>query len=213
MYGKIRLIIIGFLGILLFISFGYFDWLHGLFWIVLIPFYFKGFRKSQNAKHSLNSKNRTNHPAWKKSLWGQLCFVVLGFSFVIGGLFISLIGATNVFVPTDLDFICISPDQMNEINSRLIPLIAHDRAGFGSALFSVGLLVLMISLWGFHQGEKWIWNTLLIGGIPAFSAGILTHFVIGYTTFIHLLPAYFALVLFLLGLFLSRGFLYEEGRK
>lgn len=199
--------IIGFFGILLFIGYGYFDWLHAIFWLILLPVFIVGFRKTKDAVGTPRSKNRTNDSAWKKSLWGQLCFVILGFSFILGGLVIASIGVTNVFVPTDVDFICLTPEQMNDINSRLIPLIAHDRAGFGGALISVGLLVLTVSLWGFHQGAKWIWYTLLIAGAPAFCAGILTHFVIGYTTFIHLLPAYVALFLYVAGLVLSRRFL------
>ncbi|MGD6941523.1 dihydroorotate dehydrogenase [Cytobacillus gottheilii] len=197
----------GFLGILLFIGFGYFDWLHGLLWLILLPFFILGSKKTKEARQSPLSKNRKNTAAWKTALWGQLCFVVLGFSFVIGGIVISVIGVSNVFVSTDLTFICMTPEQLSMLNEQLIPVIAHDRAGFGSALFSVGLLVLMISLWGFHEGASWVWNTLLIGGIPAFAAGISTHFIIGYTSFIHLLPAYFALFLFVAGLLLSRRFL------
>lgn len=204
---------VGFLGILLFIGYGYFDWLHGVLWIILMPFFIHGWRKTTKSNRTPFSKNRTNHPAWKQSLWGQLCFVVLGFSFILGGLIISLIGSTNVFVPTDIGFICMSPEQMNEINNRLIPLIAHDRAGFGSALISVGLLVLMIALWGYQQGAKWVWNSLLIGGIPAFCAGVVTHFVIGYTTFIHLLPAYFTIFLYVAGLILSKNYLFETKIK
>jgi hypothetical protein len=33
--------------------------------------------------------------------------------------------------------------------------------------------------------------------------GLITHFVIGYTTFIHLLPAYIACAIYLFGLFAS----------
>ncbi len=33
--------VLGFLGILLFIGFGYFDWLHGILWLVLLPFFGK----------------------------------------------------------------------------------------------------------------------------------------------------------------------------
>lgn len=197
----------GFFGILLFIGYGYFDWLHGLFWLILLPFFSWGFIKTKGAIHSPLSKNRRNTPEWRKALWGQLCFVILGFSFVIGGIVISTIGTTSIFVPTDIGFICIPPDVLNEINDRLIPVIAHDRAGFGSALFSVGLLVLMTALWGFQEGAKWVWTTFLFGGIPAFAAGIVTHFIIGYTTFIHLLPAYFAIVIYVIGLLLSKGFL------
>lgn len=202
----------GFLGILLYLGYGYFDWLHGLLWLVLLPFFYFGWKKTKGAQSTSVSRNRTNHPAWKKGVWGQLCFVVLGFSFVLGGVIISIIGATGVFVSTDIGYICMTPEQLNEITDKLIPVIAHDRAGFGSALISVGLLVLMISLWGFHQGAKWVWRTYLIAGSPAFAAGILTHFIIGYTTFIHLLPAYVALALFLLGLILSKGFFYKAKR-
>jgi dihydroorotate dehydrogenase len=100
----------------------------------------------------------------------------------------------------------MTPDQLNDINNRLIPVIAHDRAGLGSSLISVGLLVLMLALWSFQQGEKWVWYTFLIGGIPAFSAGIFIHFAIGYISFIHILPAYFAFLLFVIGLLLSKDF-------
>lgn len=198
--------ITGFLGILLFLGFGYFDWLHGLFWLILFPIFAKGFKATKMAVHSPASRNRINHNAWKKGIYGQLCFVLLGFAFVLGGIVISTIGATFVFVDTDLQYICMTPDQLNELNEKLIPVIAHDRAGFGSALLSVGLLVLMLSLWGFHEGAAWMWRTYLFGGIPAFTTGIFTHLYIGYTDFIHLLPAYFALLLYIMGLWLSREF-------
>ncbi|MGV2940605.1 dihydroorotate dehydrogenase [Mesobacillus sp. LC4] len=198
--------ITGFLGILLFLGFGYFDWLHGLFWLILLPFYIVGYRKTRLANEAPSSKNRVNSPSWKKAVYGQLLFVILGFSFVLGGIVISTIGATSVFVETDLTYICMTPDQMNELNEKLIPVIAHDRAGFGSALFSVGLLVLTLSLWGFHEGSAWIWRTFLFGGIPAFAAGLLTHFYIGYLDFIHLLPAYFALALYIGGLVLTKDY-------
>jgi dihydroorotate dehydrogenase len=204
--------IIGFLGILLFIGYGYFDWLHGLFWIILFPVFYLGWKKTREIRETSSSRNRGNHSAWKKGLRGQLAFVTLGFSFVLGGIVIATIGVTNVFVSTDLLYICMTPEQLNEVTGRLIPLIAHDRAGFGGALVSVGLLVLTLALWGFHQGEKWVWYTFLFGGIPAFSAGILTHFVIGYTTFIHLVPAYIALIIYLTGLVLSKDFLHEKRR-
>lgn len=202
--------IFGFLGILLFLGFGYFDWLHGLLWLLLLPFFLIGSRVTRNFNEHPSSKNRTNHVAWKKSLWGQLSFVSLGISFILAGIFISIVGMTEVFIPTDLMYICMNPEQLKELNDRLIPVIAHDRAGFGSALISVGLLVLMLALWGFQQGEKWVWYTFLIGGIPAFSAGIITHFVIGYTTFIHLLPAYLGVLLFVVGLVLTRDFFFKE---
>jgi dihydroorotate dehydrogenase len=201
--------ILGFLGIFLFIGFGYFDWLHLIFWLVLLPFYMYGFIKTKGISGTPSSSNRRNHSIWKASLLGQFLFVVLGFSFVLGGIVISSFGVTSVFVPTDLLYLCMTPDQLQDFNSKLIPVIAHDRAGFGSALLSVGLLVLLLALWGFQQGKKWIWRTFLFGGLPAFIAGIYVHYAIGYTSFIHLLPAYFAIGLYLGGLVMTYRFFHK----
>jgi dihydroorotate dehydrogenase len=136
--------------------------------------------------------------------------VILGLSLALGGIVISVIGASSVFVPTDLSYLCLTPEALNEFNERLIPVIAHDRAGFGSALLSVGLLVLMLTLWGIRAGERWVWWTFTIGAIPAFSSGIATHFIIAYTDFFHLLPAYFALLLYIIGVISTAPFLLKR---
>jgi dihydroorotate dehydrogenase len=201
--------IVGFLGIFAFIGYGYFDWLHLLFWLILLPFFFHGFVNTKRVTGTPASTNTKNHTVWKKGIYGQLAFVVLGFSFVLGGIIISFIGVSSVFVATDLQYICMPPEMLATFNKNLIPVLAHDRAGFGSALISVGLLVLMLALWGYQQGNSWVWRTFFIGGLPAFIAGIYIHFSIGYTTFVHLLPAYFAAVLFVTGLLFSYRFLHK----
>lgn len=202
--------ITGFLGIFLFIGYGYFDWLHGLFWLILLPLFIGGYVKSRNAQEAPTSTNRFNHHRWKWSLLGQLAFIILGFALTIGGVVISVIGASSVFVPTDLTYLCLTPNMIDAFNDRLIPVIAHDRAGFGSALLSVGLLVLMLSLWGIREGERWVWWTFTIGATPAFLSGLLTHFVISYTDFIHLLPAYIAVILYLIGVIFTAPFLLKR---
>lgn len=202
--------IVGFIGIFLFIGFGYFDWLHGLFWLILLPIYYFSFKEGKAITGFPFSSHGKNDRVWQYGLFGQLLFILLGFLIVVGGIVISTIGVSKVFVSTDLSFLCMSPQMLDNISNNLIPVIAHDRAGFGSALISVGLLVLMISLWGFRKGERWIWNTLCLGALPAFIAGIGTHIYIGYTTFIHLLPVYFLIILYLLGLVLSYPFLKKK---
>nr|WP_078379328.1 dihydroorotate dehydrogenase [Sutcliffiella halmapala] len=202
--------IVGFLGIFAFIGYGYFDWLHLMFWLVLLPFYLYGFFKTRGLTGTPVSTNTKNDAVWKKAIYGQLAFVLLGFSFVLGGLIISYIGVTTVFVSTDILYICMPPEMLQTFNQQLIPVLAHDRAGFGSALLSVGLLVLMLALWGFQQGNTWVWWTFFIGGLPAFIAGVSIHFAIGYTTFIHLFPAYVALGLFFIGLVCSYRFFHKK---
>ena len=200
----------GFLGIFLFIGYGYFDWLHGLFWLILIPIYVQSWRESKQHTSSPQSWHDTNDPKWMRGIYGQLSFVILGFSLLLGGLVISIIGITKVFVTTDISFLCMDIKMLRSISDMLIPVIAHDRAGFGSALISTGLLVLCLSLWGFRAGERWLYFSFAFGALPAFFAGIGTHFAIGYTSFVHLIPLYFLFIIYLLGLVLSYPYLMQR---
>lgn len=96
----------------------------------------------------------------------------------------------------------ITVAELNAVNPRLVPLIAHDRAGFGGGLFSGGLTV-FFSLWcGAKPGEKWLWAALLCAGIVGFACAIGIHPIVGYTDFIHLAPAYAGAVTFLTGIVL-----------
>lgn len=167
--------IVGFSSFFLYLGYGYFDPLHALAAALLLPAFILAMR-------------------------GQFAFVALGFALASGGIVISLVGVTNVFVPQDLAYLCTTPDALRELNARLLPLIAHDRAGFGGALLSDAIALLAASLWGIQRGERWLWRMLLLAGLPGFAAGFSVHAHIGYTDFIHLLPAYTALLLYAAGL-------------
>jgi len=198
--------IVGFSSFFLYLGYGYFDPLHALAGAVLLPMFILSMRgRADNP--SVEPPNLYNDRLWKRAQWGQLMMVMLGFSLAIGGGVISWIGITRVFVPEDLQYLCATPAMLNEINDRLIPLIAHDRAGFGGALFSDAIALLAAALWGVSQGRRWLWWTFLIGGFPGFLAGFSVHWAIGYTDFIHLLPAYFAAALYIAGLILLYPYL------
>ena len=107
-----------------------------------------------------------------------------------------------MFVASDLVFLGASAEELAALNERLLPLIAHDRAGFGGALFSLACAMTACSLWGIGQGARWLWLTFLAGGIPGFAAGLGIHIHIGYSDFLHLLPVYVQLILWTAGLIL-----------
>ncbi|WP_166244489.1 hypothetical protein [Paenibacillus turpanensis] len=198
--------IAGFGSFFLYIGYGYFDQMHAVLSGGLLPFFLISlFGKGDRALDG--RPNLRNTSAWKCAQWGQLCFVIIGFGFCIGGLVISTVGITGVFVPEDLAFLGLSPQEINQINERLIPVIAHDRAGFGGALFSDALAILAAALWGIQEGRAWLWRMYLWGGIPGFAAGFSVHMHIGYTDFIHLLPLYAMLVLYMAGLILLYPYL------
>jgi hypothetical protein len=80
------------------------------------------------------------------------------------------VGLTSLFVPTDLDFLGTEADALRVADPELLPFIAHDRVGFGGALMSSGLTVLLMSLWGWRRGERWVWWSLLIGCVAGTGA-------------------------------------------
>ncbi|CAG7645152.1 hypothetical protein ACFQI7_25330 [Paenibacillus allorhizosphaerae] len=193
--------LVGFSSFFLYLGYGYFDPLHAVAAAVLLPMFILSMRAGADAPPR-DAPSRINDRMWLRAQWGQLMLVSLGIALAVGGLVIAGVGVTGVFVPQDLQYLCTSPDMLNAINERLVPLIAHDRAGFGGALFSDALALLIMALWGINQGRRWLWWTFLLGGLPGFVAGFSVHFQIGYTDFMHLLPAYFAFALYAAGLVL-----------
>jgi hypothetical protein len=55
------------------------------------------------------------------------------------------VGMTVVFVPQDLTFIGMTRNQIASIAPMLVPVIAHDRSGFGGGLLSCGLLIFFMT--------------------------------------------------------------------
>ncbi|UGT41242.1 hypothetical protein LTV02_35775 [Nocardia yamanashiensis] len=151
-------------------------------------------------------------PIRRRALVGQLLIVAMGIGVMIGGIVISCVGLTYVFVPTDLAFLRTDADTLRAANEHLLPFIAHDRAGFGGALISTGAAILLLALWGWRQGEAWVWWTLLAAAFAGSASALIIHFFIHYTAFVHLLPVYFGTVVILLGLGLARSYLLEGPR-
>jgi hypothetical protein len=120
------------------------------------------------------------------------------------GLTIQCIGMTSVFVATDLTFMGLARGELDAINPRLIPLIAHDRSGFGGAVATAGLLT-FACVW-FGTPSRSLWQALLIGGIAGWSTAVGVHPAIGYTDPLHLAPAVAGTALFFFGLALLRPF-------
>lgn len=191
----------------LFVFHGYFDPLHFVQWVVALLCFEVGRRWRADAPPRVPAPDLANDRAWRAATAGQLLFVILGIGLIGGGLTIAALGATAVFVPEDLEFLRTTRAAVAAANANLLPLIAHDRAGFGGALVADGLAVLTLALWGFRRGARWVWAALLLAGLPGLVAALGIHLSVGYLDAGHLAPPALALGLYLGGLLLSRSYL------
>ena len=96
----------------------------------------------------------------------------------------------------------ITVKELHAINPRLVPLIAHDRAGFGGGVFCCGV-TLFFCQWC-NPLTRNLWQATLLAGVVGFGTAVFVHLPIGYTDIFHLTPAISGGVMLLVGLFLTR---------
>ncbi|WP_145031476.1 hypothetical protein [Caulifigura coniformis] len=95
--------------------------------------------------------------------------------------------------------------ELNAINPRLVPLIAHDRAGFGGGVCCCGV-TMFFCLWC-GRWQRSLWDAVAIAGTLGFATAVFIHPVVGYNDALHLAPAVLGLVMFVTGILASSGVL------
>jgi dihydroorotate dehydrogenase len=196
--------LVGFGSFLTYLGYGYLDVWHGMATLLLLPFFVTGLVRAYGTLRKPRGIGCLFRPGARAWLWspagmGRACITFTAAGMISGGLVIMGVGMTRVFVPQDLEFMQVTAAELNALNPRLVPLIAHDRAGFGGGLCSGGLTVLF-SLWcGARPAQRGLWLALCLAGLVGFSTAIGIHPMVGYTSFIHLLPAYLGAIAFLVG--------------
>ncbi|MCC7422718.1 MAG: hypothetical protein IT428_20755 [Planctomycetaceae bacterium] len=197
----------GFTSFFLFLGFGYFDPFHAFVTAVMLqPVLLAMHSDLPEYRHPV-APELTNDRAWRLSQWGQLIFIGHGAVLIVAGCVISSVGISHVFVHEDLEFMHTTAEHLFDAHPRLVPLVAHDRATFGGMLISCGVCVFLSSLWGFRRGNAWLWWALVTAGTIAYVATICVHWHVGYTSLMHLLPAYAGLAMIAVGGALSYGHL------
>ena len=188
----------GFLSFLAYLGYGYLDTWHGAATLVLLPIFLSGMVRTRALRAGPHPTGRT--AAGRRRI-GRTLLLASTFGITMGGLTIMAVGMTRVFVPQDLDFMGVSARDLQEVNPRLVPLIAHDRAGFGGALVSCGIAMFLSVL---HAApSRSLWQVLLVSGLAGFGTAVGVHPAIGYTTVSHLGPAVLGACVFATGLALT----------
>jgi hypothetical protein len=215
----------GFGSFLAYLGYGYLDSWHGLATLALLPLYIGGLILTRNCAETqerrLQPAEIHENPlscrlpcllqakalAPKASRWrsrlglGRALLLATASGLLVGGTTILLIGMTRVFVSQDLRYIGLGASELAAINQRLLPLIAHDRAGFGGAIATCGLLLFCCVWFGRPSGS--LWQAVCLAGSTGFISAVGVHPVIGYTDFSHLAPAYLGAAIFSVGIGLS----------
>ena len=191
----------------MFLGFGYFEPFHAFVSTALLQLLVLGWHAPLPPRRDAIAVPLTEDWRWRLAQWGQLLLVCESIAVLVGGLVISIVGSTHVFVAEDLEYMQTCTADIAAANPRLLALVAHDRATFGGMLISCGLVTLLTTLWGFGAGRSWLFTTLLYSGVVAYVCTIVVHFLVGYIDFFHLAPAYAGLAVHILALSLCGPYL------
>jgi len=142
-------------------------------------------------------------PGWRTiDGLGRRLVVLTGIGMVVAGTTILALGSIVVFVPQDLIYIGFDRAALDALNPHLVPLIAHDRTGFGGGVATIGLLILGCLRWG--RWSPSLWQALGAAGLLGFGAAIGVHGIVGYLDATHVGPAVAGALVFALGMILAR---------
>src|SRR5258705_1484838 len=197
--------IFGFGSFLAYLGYGYLDTWHGAATLLILPCFVIGLAKSRahlQAPRGIGSLFKPGASVKWLSPFGMgraLLLAVAG-GMITGGLTVMTFGMTRVFVPQDLTFMGLARSDLQTISARLIPLIAHDRAGFGGAICTTGVTVL-ICVWCARPSRN-LWQILCLAGVVGFATAIGVHPMVGYNDLLHLAPAILGAIMFIAGLIL-----------
>lgn len=196
--------LLGFLSFFAYLIYGYLDWWHAVASLGLLPLFGLGLWQTRRLiEGPIRLRKAMFRPAVPTTLktrqgFGRACLLFVGAGMTLAGSVITILGSTVVFVPQDLTYLGFTPAQLNAINPRLIPLIAHDRAGFGGGLACCGLTVLLI-VW-MARPARAVWQATLFGGVLGFGCAIGIHYPMEYLSFSHLMPAYVGALAYAVGI-------------
>ncbi|WP_351235851.1 hypothetical protein [Streptomyces sp. NPDC002133] len=197
---------IGFPTVSYFLATGFVEPLHTATTIVLFPMFVAAVRRTPHAPRWRLAPEGPEEER-RRALAGQLLLIVTGGGLFVGGAVISVVGLTGVFVSSDLAFLGTSTQMLETVSPRLVPFVAHDRAGFGGALMAAAVAITLLSAWGWRRGEAWVFWTLAAAAGAGFLPAVVVHGTIHYTDFLHLAPVYVGIIMTSTGLLLARPYL------
>jgi dihydroorotate dehydrogenase len=129
---------------------------------------------------------------------------LMGAGMMIGGVLALAIAATKVVLPYDEAYLGVSATQLTAINSRLLAFMAHDRVTLAGSMVAIGLLYVVLSLFGIRRGLHWARQAVLVSAFTGFASFFL-FLGFGYLDTFHAFVTAALLQLLLLGVHARLG--------
>jgi hypothetical protein len=197
---------VGFASFFAYLGYGYLDTWHGLATLGLLPCFLLGLVRPPRARTWSEGVRCLLRPSvrwpWSSGAgFGRACLLAAAAGLVFGGLMVLAVGMSCVFVPQDLTYLGLGVEELHRLNPRLVPLIAHDRAGFGGAVCSCGVALFFCVWCGTPSRE--LWGVLALVGAVGFGTAIGVHPAVGYNDAVHLGPAVLGALTYLAGMVLT----------
>lgn len=193
---------LGFATFLAYLGYGYLDTWHGIGTLLMLPVFVGGMVRTRRLAGPLDPRSLLRIGGRvdmsERVTLGRFVLLVGAAATAAGGLAILRVGLTDTFVPEDLEFIGLKASDLRAVSPRLVPLIAHDRAGFGGGVLTMGLTT-FLCLWC-AAPSRHLWEAVAAAGTLSVGAALLVHATVGYTDFWHLAPALVAGGLLVVGL-------------
>jgi hypothetical protein len=195
---------IGFPTFFLFLGYRFLDPLHLAVAVGFFPLYLMGVFGTM-APPTWRAPTDVDELLHRRASVAQLLMVLLTLGVTLSGFAIMIVGLGDVLIPSDLVYLHGSQQTFESaLDGRLLRFVAHDRAGFGGALASLGVGVLTMVLWGWRSGQRSTQWGLGLASAVGFGAALAVHFSVGYTDSLHLLPVYLGAVMLAVALWLTR---------
>lgn len=156
-----------------------------------------GFAKRVN--EALRHRRQADGAAARRGVPPWLGLFAMAMVLLASGLAAWAVGVTRVLLAYDEAFLGMGRAELEAVNPRLLPFLAHDRVAFAATTVSTAVLLAALAYHGARRQERWARRAFAVSAIAGF-AGFFLFLGFGYLDPLHLVVWVGALAGFLWGL-------------
>jgi dihydroorotate dehydrogenase len=99
--------------------------------------------------------------------------LLMGLGMLAGGALALAIAATRVVLAYDETFVGLSRAQLEAVNPRLLPFMAHDRTALAGTMLTIGILYTSLAAIGLRRGLHWAQVAVVLSACAGFATFFL----------------------------------------